>query len=275
MSELSKNTNPFVVQLREGLSLIDEDDYQRRQAQREDARLQKIQRFMSKGLNEIQLNASDLYLLDHIEIKDNLPDSFFEGLDFRIKRYNWQGLHEQDPALVLIFLKQLSTFDFKPEKDEAEADKMLFKHVLQYLRPDYKPDQYALDSDEHDWPIYGYDIKEIYEKYLDYSKIIEKYTPTLFFLPDMSFYIKELIKSGNLRTVVKFIVWDKYIRRNIPTYYSAEFLYSDNSVSKRLPFLVYLDWSWNLLMEKAIENFPMKKEDIANEFRIENNEDIL
>ena len=29
MSDLFQNTNPFVDQLREGLSLIDEDDFQR------------------------------------------------------------------------------------------------------------------------------------------------------------------------------------------------------------------------------------------------------
>lgn len=56
MSELSKNTNPYVDQLRKGLSLIGEDECQRIQSQGEDTRLHKKQKYMPKGLSKTDMD---------------------------------------------------------------------------------------------------------------------------------------------------------------------------------------------------------------------------
>ena len=433
MSDLFQNTNPFVDQLREGLSLIDEDDFQRRQAQREDARLQKIQRYISKGLHEIELNENDFYILDKINIVDYLPPSFFNSFKYshyEFTRNSLCELQKNNPSLASTFLKHLSNGEYMFDIDEdcdaegcvyepiektldrfregsqedktniaieledcfmnqyeiwkiriiktilleksvdrdwwyrilgfvwwddsliidiekawnafkepdcarviinrfpidyvrshqdilggidyfllcrrlvkyegfiidkkrlskkhyyeimgtnyvhldnTEADNLLFGHVLQYLRPDYKPEKYAIDISDVHGSASAYDINYIYNKYQEYYWLAERYSPTLFYLPDILFYIETLIRTGNTKTVVKFIVWDKYIRRYLPSYneYNTKFITDDNylEVRKRRPLTEYLDWSWEQLIEKAIENFPIKREDITNEFEEEN-----
>lgn len=303
---MSANTNEYVDLLRKELSLVDDEDYNRRQAQKEEAKLKKIQRFIEKDLNAIELDRNDFYIIDELEIKDSLPDSFFDvfgnNRDIIINN-SLYSLRLSNPKLIDTFLRHLSQYDFKYEKrnkcdivdgnkdfiiykkqlsakrycnimglkhvhlDDSEADNLLFGHILKFLHLDYKPPRYAMDNyRDTDGIRAAYNINNIYKTYELCQSIVYRYTPSLVYLPDMVFYIRSLIGTGNNRTVAKFIAWDKYIRRYIPTYYSEEYYYAHIGANRKRIFSEYLDWSWERLMENAIENFPFKREDITYEF---------
>ena len=66
-------TNEYVDLLRKKLSLVDDVEYNRKQAQKEEAKLKKIQRFIEKDLNAIELDWNDFYIIDELEIKKILP----------------------------------------------------------------------------------------------------------------------------------------------------------------------------------------------------------
>ncbi len=334
-------TNEYVDLLRKELSLVDDVEFNRKQAQKEEAKLKKIQRFIEKDLNAIELDWNDLYIIDELEIKKILPKTFFDVFGNNrdiIIRKSLYSLRLSNPELIDTFLRHLSQDEIKYEKrnnsetrhyepldylfahqyelgatnyymlfgqlcgnkdfiidkkrlsakqycnvmglrnihlDDSEADNLLFGHILKFLHFDYKPPRYAIDNYMFtDGIRAAYDIKDIYKKYRVYQSLFHWYTPSLVYLPDMAFYIHTMIGTGNNRTVAKFIAWDKYIRRYIPKFSALKeesYIIKGLKDQKKLTFSEYLDWSWERLMENAIENFPFKREDIIYEFGLPDN----
>ena len=426
MSDNSENTKDCVNLLKKELSLLDEEEYQKKKQRDEEVRIYELNETLKLGLDQIKLDDNDLYVIDEFSIQYLLPKSFYDelripkdyflrsGLDELNKKnpkmvndffrhlsncelvfekhvesehpedddepveklldrfvygnqeerpqiaakleyrfmgqpdlwkiriiktilldetidrnwwyffllnewWNdsiipevekaWKVFRESDCAKIIIerfpldylksHQKELGKIDyyalcirlalcddFFPDKqrlsarqyyslmalrhirlEDKEADNFLFGYILKFLRPDYKPSRYSL---------YGIDtsqckpslcVNDMYDEAHQYNVFIQNYTPSLLFLPNMKSCIHTLVGTGNTRTLMKFIVWDKYIRRNIPTFYSEEYYaHIGIGTNRKRIFSEYLDWSWERLMENAIGNFPFKREDITYEF---------
>lgn len=138
---------------------------------------------------------------------------------------------------------------------EAEADNLLFGHVFRFLDIDYKPPKYAVDND---YCHTTFDIDNLFSNQEKFLSLMFDYKPSLLFLPDMAYYIQTLINTGNVNTVVKFIAWNKYLQQNIPSLLLEE---SDQTIALQQfsdRFREYRSRSWELLVELAIETFPVK-----------------
>lgn len=131
--------------------------------------------------------------------------------------------------------------------DDAEADRFLFGYVKQYLNDISEPPKFNMKKFFSN-SFFLSDLFNYKERFLE---LANKFKPSLFLLPKTRYYIILLTKTGNTRTIAKFIAWDKYLRQLVPASQSDEFRmqtdYPCNSEG-------YLDWSWNQLSELALQS---------------------
>lgn len=146
---------------------------------------------------------------------------------------------------------------------EAEADKLLFGHVFRFLDIDYKPPKYSVDNN---YCHTTFDIDNLFSDQEKFLSLLLDYKPSLLFLPDMVYYIRTLINTGNIKSVVKFMAWNKYLQQNIPSLLPKEpnQLMDLQQLNDRLR--TYRKRSWEHLMKLAIETFPLDADIDTNEF---------
>ena len=141
--------------------------------------------------------------------------------------------------------------------DDDEAESLLFGHVKRLLDRNSKPWIYTVDN-YYRYSRTAFDCADFYNSPDKYLKLLLIYKPTLYFLSDLKGRIQLLIQTGNTNTVVKFIAWNKYLQRNIPSFLSEE---SDQKIALQQfgdRFREYRNRSWECLMELARESFPVE-----------------
>ena len=146
---------------------------------------------------------------------------------------------------------------------EAEADNLLFGHVFRFLDIDYKPPKYSVDNN---YCHTTFDIDNLFSNQEKFLSLLFDYKPSLLFLPDMAYYIRTLINTGNNNTVVKFIAWNKYLQQNIPSFLSEE---PDQKIALQQfgdRFREYRNRSWERLIDLARETFPVESKVEAKGF---------
>lgn len=147
--------------------------------------------------------------------------------------------------------------------DDAEADSLLFGHILDFLDARYKPKKYSSEWNR---------IFVVEDHFLDNYDYLQSqvlnYKPSLAFLPNMVFCVRMLTMTGNISTVMKFLLWNKRLQMCIPSFLSEK--YSQMVVIRQISenFKDYQDWSWEQLMKLAIETFPVDKSIMTSVFRL-------
>lgn len=148
--------------------------------------------------------------------------------------------------------------------DQAEAESLLFGHVLHYLTNEYQPPKYYTQYWDED--VY-YPIGKFYDNYEYFLSLLLNHKPSLTFLPGMKYLIWTLSNTGNTSTVMRFLLWNKRLQLNIPGFLSKEYNQADTIQLLKSNFKTYMDWSWEQLLKLAEETFPIEKSIITNEFR--------
>ena len=150
---------------------------------------------------------------------------------------------------------------------EKESDNLLFGHIWQYLKTNYTLMNYCT-NDIREYSIGYFCYEDFYAQYDYFHSLLFNYKPSLLFLPNTMFYIRALIKSGNLKTVLKFMLWEKRMQLSIPQFLSDEYKAAFNLKHPIATFKTYQDWSWKLLLRLAIDTCPVDKDSIPDEFGI-------
>ncbi len=148
--------------------------------------------------------------------------------------------------------------------DQAEAESLLFSHVLHYLTNEYQPPKYYTQYWDED--VY-YPIGKFYDNYEYFLSLLLNHKPSLTFLPGMKYLIWTLSNTGNTSTVMRFLLWNKRLQLNIPGFLSKEYNQADTIQLLKSNFKTYMDWSWEQLLKLAEETFPIEKSIITNKFR--------
>ena len=149
--------------------------------------------------------------------------------------------------------------------NDDEAESLLFGRVKRLLNRNYKSWIYAVDN-YYRYSRTAFDCADFYNNPDKYLKLLLNYKPTLYFLSDLKGLIQLLIQTGNTNTVVKFIAWNKYLQRNIPSFLSEE---SDQKISLQqlgYRFREYRNRSLERLMDLAGETFPVEIKVVAKGF---------
>ena len=147
---------------------------------------------------------------------------------------------------------------------DTEADTLLWGHISNYLQPNYKPDRYSSEWNR---------TFVVEERFLDNYDFLQSevlgYKPSLSFLPNMTFCVRMLMQTGNFNTIMKFLLWNKRIQSAIPSFLSEKHCQAVVMGMVSECFKAYQDWSWERLMELAIESLPFDRLSLDDDYRFD------
>jgi len=153
--------------------------------------------------------------------------------------------------------------------DDEEADDILFGHILKYLSDGYRPRYHQLHEYFHES---CFDKMDLYSNYQYFHKLLIDYKPSLWFIPNINFYVNTLGRTNNVNTVVKFLLWNKRLKECIPGFLSSDVTESVHIEHPIERFKAYHDWSWDLFVKLALETCPVSKDKLTLVFGLDDKE---